>query len=85
MEGLEDSQLASCLRTFPAVFQPLFVNHGRCEAQDVVNILKHKPQMTTAEQVVFDFLIRFLTECNPTGINKIVFFSYRGEGNKSMC
>ena len=66
MEGLEDFQLATALRIFPAVFEPIFTA-GSFESQDVIDILQPKVSMTGEEQAVFDFLQRFITDCNATG------------------
>ena len=36
MEGLQDFKLADCIKMFPKVFEPMFVNSGKCEAKDVI-------------------------------------------------
>ena len=68
MEGLEDFQLATCMKMFPATFEPLFVNCGRCQPSDVISILHHKPDLSGPEIAVFDHLKRFLTQCSTTGM-----------------
>lgn len=35
MEGIQEFQLAKCIKMFPDIFEPLFVNSGKCEAKDV--------------------------------------------------
>ena len=68
MEGLEEFQVATAMRLFPDVFEPLFVSRGAYEPQDVINILRSKITMTHDEEVVYNFLKRFISECTPTGI-----------------
>ena len=68
MEGLEDFQLAASVRLFPSVFEPLFVNQGRCEAHDVLKIIHHKPRLSDREMIILNHVKRFVTECDTNGI-----------------
>lgn len=69
MEGLEDFHLATTMRLFPAVFESLFVDANQWKPQEVIDILQPtKVEMTDAEQMVYNFLKRFITECNPKGM-----------------
>lgn len=70
MEGLQDFQLSDLLKMFPSVFEPVFVNNGKCDPFDVVNILDYKPstELSREEARVLDYLKRFLTtECSKKG------------------
>ena len=67
MEGLEVFQLASAMRVFPDVFEPLFVSVGSCAPQDVIDVLQPKLPMTDAQDVVYSFLIQFVMDSNGTG------------------
>ena len=67
MEGLQEFKLASAMKAFPDVFEPLFVATDKCAPQDVINILRPKTPMTDSEQGVYQHLQRFLMGCNQSG------------------
>ena len=67
MEGLGDFGIVNAMQLFPEVFEPLFVRKSKCEPQDVISILQPTKAMTDREQVVYQYLQRFIMECNEEG------------------
>ncbi len=67
-DGLEVFRMRTAIHLFPHLFKDLFIPSDTCSSDDVLAVLKFRTDLTTEEQRVTEYLLKFIRHIEEKGM-----------------